>query len=312
MDNIVCIVGPTASGKTKLSVELALAMDAEIVSFDSMQLYKRMDIGTAKPTPAEQKGVRHHMLDVLEPWESCSVSRYTAMADACVQDILARGKPVILVGGTGLYLDALISGRSFAPGPQTGRREELTRLADEQGIEPLLQTLRQIDPQSAARLHPSDRRRIIRALEIYYETGQTMTEHDRQTRSVPPKYTPVRLGLNFADRKTLYDRIDLRAKEMFSQGLAQEVRALLDAGVPETATAMQAIGYKEVVRALEGEISMDEALAQVQQSSRRYAKRQLTWFRRDPDVRWLEAGLPFSELFSAARRELSVFDTENR
>lgn len=311
MDNIICIVGPTASGKTKLSVELALATGGEIVSFDSMQLYQRMDIGTAKPTPAEQKGVRHHMLDVLEPWESCSVSRYVAMADACVQDILARGKPVILVGGTGLYLDALISGRSFAPSPQTGRREELTRLADEQGIEPLLERLREIDPESAARLHPSNRRRIIRALEIYYETGQTMTEHDRQTQAVPPKYVPLRLGLNFADRQTLYDRIDLRAKRMFEQGLADEVRALLDAGVPETATAMQAIGYKEVVRALEGEISMDEALAQVQQSSRRYAKRQLTWFRRNPDVRWLDAGLPFSELFSAARRELSFFDTES-
>ena len=311
MDNIVCIVGPTASGKTKLSVELALATGGEIVSFDSMQLYQRMDIGTAKPTPAEQKGVRHHMLDVLEPWESCSVSRYVPMADACVQDILARGKPVILVGGTGLYLDALISGRSFAPRSQTGRREELTRLADEQGIEPLLERLRGIDPESAARLHPSNRRRIIRALEIYYETGQTMTEHDRQTQAVPPKYVPLRLGLNFADRQTLYDRIDLRAKRMFEQGLADEVRALLDAGVPETATAMQAIGYKEVVRALEGEISMDEALAQVQQSSRRYAKRQLTWFRRNPDVRWLDAGLPFSELFSAARRELPFFDTES-
>ena len=142
MDRLVCITGPTASGKTRLSVELALAMDAEIVSFDSMQLYRRMDIGTAKPTPEERRGVPHHMLDVLEPWESCSVSRYAAQADACVQDVLSRGKPVILVGGTGLYIDALISGRSFAPCPQTGRREELTRLADEQGIETLLERLR--------------------------------------------------------------------------------------------------------------------------------------------------------------------------
>ena len=161
MDNIVCIVGPTASGKTKLSVELALATGGEIVSFDSMQLYQRMDIGTAKPTPAEQKGVRHHMLDVLEPWESCSVSRYVTMADACVKDILARGKPVILVGGTGLYLDALISGRSFAPSPQTGRREELTRLADEQGIEPLLERRGENAPESEARLHRSNNNRII-------------------------------------------------------------------------------------------------------------------------------------------------------
>ena len=183
MDRLVCITGPTASGKTRLSVELALAMDAEIVSFDSMQLYRRMDIGTAKPTPEERRGVPHHMLDVLEPWESCSVSRYAAQADACVQDILSRGKPVILVGGTGLYIDALISGRSFAPCPQTGRREELTRLADEQGIETLLERLRQVDPEAAQTLHPSDRKRIIRALEVWLETGKTITQHNLATQA---------------------------------------------------------------------------------------------------------------------------------
>ena len=167
MDHIVCIVGPTASGKTRLSVELALATGAEIVSFDSMQLYKRMDVGTAKPTQEERRGVPHHMLDVFEPDEPCSVSRYVELADSCVQDILARGKPVVLVGGTGLYVDALIAGRSFAPYPQTGRREELTRIADEQGIEVLLERLREADPESAARLHPSNRKRIIRALEVW-------------------------------------------------------------------------------------------------------------------------------------------------
>lgn len=308
MDHIVCIVGPTASGKTRLSVELALAMGAEIVSFDSMQLYKRMDVGTAKPTQEERRGVPHHMLDVLEPDEPCSVSRYVELADSCVQDILARGKPVVLVGGTGLYVDALIAGRSFAPYPQTGRREELTRIADEQGIEVLLERLREADPESAARLHPSNRKRIIRALEVWLETGKTITQHNLETQAQPPRYTPVWLGLNFPDRAQLYARIDLRAKQMFDEGLAAEVQALLASGVPDNATSMQAIGYKEVVRALRGECSMDEALAEVQQSSRRYAKRQLTWFRRNEAVRWLDAGFPFSELFSAARREISFFD----
>ena len=290
MDRIVCIVGPTASGKTRLSVELALAMGAEVVSFDSMQLYRRMDLGTAKPTMEERRGVPHHMFDVLEPSESCSVSRYVALADACVQDILSRGKPVILVGGTGLYIDALIAGRSFAPYPQTGVREELTALADAQGMDVLMQRLREVDPEAAARLHPSNRKRVIRALEVWLETGKTITQHDRESQAVPPKYHPVWLGLTFPDRQTLYDRIDLRARQMFDAGLAGEVQALLDSGVPDSATAMQAIGYKEVARALRGEISMDEALAQVQQSSRRYAKRQLTWFRRNPAMHWLCRG----------------------
>lgn len=308
MDRMVCIVGPTASGKTRLSVELALAMGAEIVSFDSMQLYRRMDLGTAKPTVQERRGVPHHMLDVLEPDEPCSVSRYVELADACVRDILSRGRPVVLVGGTGLYIDALIAGRTFAPYPQTGRREELTRIADEQGIEVLLDRLREVDPESAARLHPSNRKRIIRALEVWLETGKTITRHNLETQAQPPKYTPVWLGLNFPDRAQLYARIDLRAHQMFDGGLAAEVQALLDSGVPDTATAMQAIGYKEVVRALRGECSMDDALAEVQQSSRRYAKRQLTWFRRNAAVRWLDASVPFSELFSAAWREIPFFD----
>ena len=228
MDRIVCIVGPTASGKTRLSVELALAMGAEVVSFDSMQLYRRMDLGTAKPTMEERRGVPHHMFDVLEPSESCSVSRYVALADACVQDILSRGKPVILVGGTGLYIDALIAGRSFAPYPQTGVREELTALADAQGMDVLMQRLREVDPEAAARLHPSNRKRVIRALEVWLETGKTITQHDRESQAVPPKYHPVWLGLTFPDRQTLYDRIDLRARQMFDAGLAGEVQALLD------------------------------------------------------------------------------------
>ena len=302
MDRLVCITGPTASGKTRLSVELALAMDAEIVSFDSMQLYRRMDIGTAKPTPEERRGVPHHMLDVLEPWESCSVSRYAAQADACVQDVLSRGKPVILVGGTGLYIDALISGRSFAPCPQTGRREELTRIAREQGIDVLVERLRAVDPDSAARIHPSNEKRVIRALEVFLETGKTMTQHNLETKQQPDKYAPTWIGLDYVNRSALYARIDQRVEEMFAQGLVEEVRGLLDRGVPAGCTAMQAIGYKELTAYLRGEGSLEEAKSLIQQGSRRYAKRQRTWFRRNGRIHWIE--LPdaprFDEIFVKA------------
>ena len=287
MDRLVCITGPTASGKTRLSVELALAMDAEIVSFDSMQLYRRMDIGTAKPTPEERRGVPHHMLDVLEPWESCSVSRYAAQADACVQDVLSRGKPVVLVGGTGLYIDALISGRSFAPCPSTGVRETLEAEARQSGIEPLLARLKEVDPEAGARLHPSDKRRIIRALEVYLETGETISEHNRKTKLLPPKHEAVWIGLSFENRQDLYDRIDLRVERMLQDGLLDEIRALLASGISPAATAMQAIGYKEYVDCLTAGGDVHAATALVQQRSRNYAKRQLTWLRRNEQIHWI-------------------------
>ena len=222
-DHMICIVGPTASGKTALSVRLAQALGGEIVSFDSMQVYRRMDIGTAKPTPEERCGVPHHMLDVADPAENYSVSRYVREADACVQDILSRGKPVILVGGTGLYIDSLIAGRQFAPLPQTGRREALERRAAEEGAQPLLDELRAVDPERAARLSVSDVKRIVRALEIWQETGRTMTDFDRESRAIPPRYRPLWLGLHFPERAQLYARIDLRVELMYAQGLAQEV-----------------------------------------------------------------------------------------
>lgn len=308
-DRIICLAGPTASGKTRMSIALAKALDGEVVSCDSMQIYRTMDIGTAKPTAEEMDGVRHHMLDVAEPDEPFSVGKYVEMADACVQDILSRGKTVILAGGTGLYMDSLIAGRSFAPIPATGKREALERQAEEAGIEPLLARLREIDPESAARLHPSDRRRIIRALEIYQETGVTMTEHDRLTRLVPPRYHPVWLGMTFRDRAELYARIDLRVGQMLEQGLLDEVRALLARGIPATATAMQAIGYKELTGALRGEESVDEAVRLICQRSRNYAKRQLTWFRRNREIFWLEQTLPldFSAIFESALQHIPFF-----
>ena len=310
MPQIITIAGPTASGKTALSIQLAKEMDGEIVSCDSMQVYKDMDIGTAKPTPEEQEGIPHHMLSVAEPWEDFSVSRYCAMADPIVEDILRRGKSPIIVGGTGLYMDALIRGNAFAPCPSTGRREELEALAASQGIEAVIERLRAVDPGSAARLHPSDQKRIIRAMEVYLETGMTITEHNRKTQEIPPKYHPIRFTLTDRQRQTLYDRIDRRVDTMVEAGLIEEIQGLLARGIPEKCTAMQAIGYKEFVAALHGACSLEEAAGQVKQASRRYAKRQLTWFRRNPENIWLirEDGQTSMEILDSARQYLRDFD----
>ena len=284
---ILCVVGPTASGKTKLSIELAKKYNGEVLSCDSMQIYRGMTIGTAKPTPEEMDGVPHHMIDVADPGETFSVSRYVELADPMLQDILSRGKTCVIVGGTGLYVDSLIAGRSFAPFPETGKRQELEALAAEQGIDAVLDILRRHDPDSAARLHPSDQRRIIRAAEVWLETGKTITQHNRETQAVPPKYTPLWLGLDFTDRAELYARIDRRVDLMMADGLIEEIQSLLHNGTPPTATALQAIGYKEPMAALRGEMTMAEAVDKIKQESRRYAKRQLTWFRRNKDIHWI-------------------------
>ena len=311
MNNIICIAGPTASGKTALAVELAKELNGEVVSCDSMQVYKRMDIGTAKPTKEEMQGIVHHMIDVAEPDEDFSVSRYCAMASPIVDDILARGKTAIIAGGTGLYMDSLIRGNDFAPFPATGVREKLEAQADEIGMEAMLARLREIDPESAARLHLSDRKRIIRALEVYLETGETITEHNRKTQAIPPKYTPLWLGLDFSDRAELYRRIDLRVDLMLEMGLIAEIQGLLASGIPAKATAMQAIGYKEFVAALNGEETIAQAAEEVKKSSRHYAKRQLTWFRRNQAMHWLirQENQGAEEILTAARQIIYDFDT---
>ena len=310
MNNIVCIAGPTASGKTALAVALAKEVNGEVVSCDSMQVYKGMDIGTAKPTAEEMEGIPHHMLSVAEPDEDFSVSRYCEMAAPIVDDIVARGKVAIIAGGTGLYMDSLIRGNAFAPFPSTGVREKLEAQADAEGMEAMLRWLESIDPEAAARLHLSDRKRIIRALEVYLETGETITAHNRKTQAIPPRYTPLWLGLDFAQRSDLYHRIDLRVGLMLQMGLIEEIRALLDAGIPEKTTAMQAIGYKEFIAALEGNCTIEEAADQVRQSSRRYAKRQLTWFRRNPAIHWLirTPEQKSSEILAQARQCFREFD----
>ena len=304
--NIIAIVGPTASGKTALSVRLAQELGGEIVSFDSMQLYRGMDIGTATPTQEEMAGIPHHMINVADPTEAYSVSRYVNQADPIMQELLASGKPVILVGGTGLYVDSLVAGREFAPFPETGLREELMDKAEKEGILPLYEALCLIDPEAGAAIHPSNHKRVIRAMEVYLETGKTISQHNRESREKPPKYQPLWIGLDYVNREALYSRINRRVEKMFAEGLVQEVQGLLAQGIPAEATAMQAIGYKELVSHLRGETTEDEAKEAIALASRRYAKRQRTWFRRNEAVHWLE--LPdrpnLDEIFLSARQIL--------
>ena len=285
---VLVICGPTASGKTRLAVELALRYDGEVVSADSMQIYRRMDIGTAKPTAEEMDGIPHHMIDVADPEEDFSVARYVELASACVDDILSRGKLPIVAGGTGLYVDSLLSGRTFAAfSPESSLRRELEEELAERGGEAMLAELAKVDPEAAARLHPNDHKRIVRALEVYRSTGKTISEHNRETQALPPRYEALTIGLNFQDRADLWERIDARVDQMAANGLEREVRELLSSGLSPACTAMEAIGYKEFVAAVEGTMTWRRAEELVKLRSRQYAKRQLTWFRRAPETHWL-------------------------
>ena len=285
---VVCVVGPTACGKTTLGVLLAKRFGGEVVSADSMQIYRGMTIGTAAPTPQEMDGVPHHMIAVAEPEESWSAARYVQEATPVLDGILARGRLPILVGGTGLWMDAVIRGHGFAPGQAGGavRRELEARLARE-GIGPLLSQLREADPEAAERLHPADEKRILRALEVFLETGKTITQHNRETQALPPRYDALWVGLQFANREDMRRLIDQRVDQMAREGLSEEVRALLGRGLSKNATALQAIGYKEFLQVLEGSATEEEALAEVKLRSRQYAKRQLTWLRRNPAIHWI-------------------------
>ena len=309
MDRIICIAGPTASGKTALAVELAKLVNGEVVSCDSMQIYKRMNIGTAKPTSEEMQGIPHHMLDICEPNEDFSVSRYCEMAAPIVDDIIARGKTAIIAGGTGLYMDSLIKGNDFVDFPATGHRQRLESRLEAEGVQPLLAELWTIDPESADK-SMANPRRIVRALEVYYETGETITTHNLRTQSIPPRYDPLLFTLTDVERQDLYDRINRRVGIMLETGLLDEIRELLDSGIPAGCTAMQAIGYKEFVDAMAGKCTIKEAADLVRQSSRRYAKRQLTWFRRKPNATWLlrNKGETTAEIVAKARQHLRDFD----
>ena len=287
-EKIICVVGPTACGKTKLGVLLAKQYDGEVVSADSMQIYKGMTIGTAAPTAEEMEGVPHHMIAVADPAEQWSAARYAQAAIPIVDDILARGKRPILVGGTGLWLDAVVQGRTFAGGHAGGAvRKELQDRLEQEGIGPLLEELRQVDPEAAQRLHPADEKRILRALEVYRETGKTISAHNAETAALPPRYDAVWIGLQFRDRADMKALIDRRVDAMVAAGLLEEVRQLLESGLPRDATALQAIGYKEFLGVLDGTAAVEEAVAEVKLRSRQYAKRQLTWLRRNRDIHWI-------------------------
>ncbi|MGE4485500.1 MAG: tRNA (adenosine(37)-N6)-dimethylallyltransferase MiaA [Oscillospiraceae bacterium] len=284
----VVITGPTATGKTKLGVVLSKLIGGEVVSADSMQIYKHMDIGTAKPTVNETEGVPHHMIDVAEPFESYSVARYVEEASKCIDDILSRGKMPVIVGGTGLYIESLISGRSFAEsGADTGLRREISELYDRIGGEEMKKRLAEFDPESAAKFHSNDKKRIVRAFEIYRATGKTASRHNVETMAIPPRYETCRIALNFLQRADLYARIDCRVDKMMKAGLTDEVKMLLSMGVPPFCTAMQAIGYKELVSAISGEESLMEAVHEIKTESRRYAKRQISWLGRDKELHWI-------------------------
>jgi tRNA dimethylallyltransferase len=282
---VIVIAGPTASGKTSLGIAVALATGGEIVSADSMQIYRGMNIGTAKASADEQNQVRHHMIDVADPRENYSVARYVEEASACCDMLFREGKVPVIVGGTGLYIDSLLAGRTFGKQAEDeALRRELNEQYEKEGGEKLLEKLRSFDPERAAILHPADKKRIVRAMEVYYLSGETITEHDRKSREMPPKYEAAVLIPGFHDRSLLYERIDRRVGEMIRQGLFKEVENLLKSGIPEGATAMQAIGYKEAVDVVRGRVSEEAAADQIRQASRRYAKRQITWFSRRRDA----------------------------
>ena len=307
---ILVITGPTASGKTALAAALAKRRNGEVVSADSMQIYRRMDIGTAKPTQEEMGGIPHHMIDVAEPEENFSVARYVEMAAACIDDILSRGKLPILAGGTGLYVDSLLSGRTFAAfDAQSGLREELEGRYRLQGGQALLEELAQADPETAARLHPNDAKRIIRALEVWLTTGQTIAQHNQQTRALPPRYHALTLTLDFQRREDMWARIDRRVDQMMAAGLAREVDALLQSGIPETCTAMQAIGYKEMAAALRGRGDIWAAAEEIKLRSRQYAKRQRTWFHRNRNAKVLLWGAvpDFEGVLQASTENMEEF-----
>ena len=285
---VLCIVGPTACGKTALGVALAKQCNGEVVSADSMQIYRGMTIGTAAPTAEETDGVPHHMIAVADPGESWSAARYAAEATRVVDDILRRGKLPVLVGGTGLWLDAVGKGHGFAAGHAGGQaRKNLQSRLEQEGMAPLWAELERIDPAAAKRLHPADEKRVLRALEVYYETGKTITQHNEETKAIPPRYDAVWIGLQFRDREDMRRLIDLRVDKMVQAGLLEEVRGLLASGIGADATALQAIGYKEFLGVAAGTMTEAEAIAEVKLRSRQYAKRQLTWLRKNEAIHWI-------------------------
>jgi tRNA dimethylallyltransferase len=298
---LVVIVGPTASGKTRLAVDVALKYNGEVVSADSMQIYRGMNIGTAKPTVQEMRGVPHHMIDIADPTQSFSVADYVAQAKTVIEDIHARGRLPVLAGGTGLYISSLVNNIDFGKTQRDDNlRAQLREKASSEGGQALLDILSTFDPLSAARLHPNNTGRIIRAIEVYMITGSTMTELQKRSRELPAAYNCCKLGLFYDDRSLLYDKINARVDSMLLSGLLLEAEKLLK--MPDTAksTSMQAIGYKELAEYLAGASGLVETVELIKRGTRRYAKRQMTWFRRDEEICRIDAGGEYENICKQA------------
>lgn len=287
-DKIIAVAGPTASGKSALALELCKRLDGELISLDSMQIYRGLDIGTAKPTKAEQAEVRHHMIDICEPTENFSAAEFAERAHKVIADVRSRGKKAVLCGGTGLYLDTVLGRLDFGEIESDEKlRGELIAFAEKNGADALHERLREIDPQAAEKIHPNNVRRVARAIEIYELTGKTKTEHDREAISDSP-YESLIIGLDYDDREVLYNRINRRVDAMIEAGLEGEVRSLVSRGLLSAeSTSGQAIGYKEMLGYIAGDCSLGDAVEKIKLGTRRYAKRQLTWLRRNPDINWL-------------------------
>lgn len=278
---VYAVVGPTASGKSAYAIRLAKELDGEVISGDSMQIYRGMDIGTAKASAAEQQGVPHHLLDVAEITEGFSAGRFMELAKEKIAEIHGRGKTPIICGGTGLYIELLLTGKQLSENTADEKlREELLQFANEQGNEALHARLAELDPKSAENIHPNNVKRVVRALEIALTTGNTKSEADEKSREGENPYAPTIIRLTYGDREELYKKIDLRVRRMFEEGLENEVRTLWEKGLRETPTASQAIGYKEFYPYFDGEISLEQVEEDICRNTRRYAKRQETWFSR--------------------------------
>ncbi len=288
---LIILAGPTAVGKTAASIQLAKSVGAEIISADSMQVYRHMDIGSAKIMPEEMDGVPHHLVDVLEPEEEFNVVRFQSLAKEAMEKIYAAGKIPLIVGGTGFYIQALLYDIDFTENDgDVSFRKELEQTAEEMGSEALHRQLREVDPASAEQIHPHNKKRIIRALEFYHQTGQKISEHNETERQKESPYQYAYFVLT-DDRAKLYERIDRRVDQMMEDGLLDEVRGLKERGVSRTSTAMQGLGYKELYAYLEGECTLEEAVRIIKRDTRHFAKRQLTWFKREKDVIWADRSL---------------------
>jgi tRNA dimethylallyltransferase len=304
---IVVIIGPTASGKSELAVRLAESFDGEIVNADSMQVYRGLNIGTAKPSKESMQNIPHHLFDIIEPGENFTAADYSRAAKEIILEICSRGKTAFVVGGTGLYIRALLSGLLDAPGADCAARAEYNEIADRFGNEQLLEVLRKVDPESAARIHPNNRVRIIRALEVFQQTGKTISSFQDEHRFMLKWCNSLKIGIN-VERKELYGRINSRVDRMISEGLVEEVESLLCKGYSPALKSLSSIGYREICDYLAGRNTLSEAIGLIKQNSRRYAKRQLTWFKNDPEMVWFESPLIFESVSVCVKKFL---DSDN-